>query len=130
MNARTTDAVPSGLSVIRLPPMSVKVYISLPTISESSPIDRSKRRVSSNTGVRISEYPKSPVHFLTVISIACQRSISPGRVSIVPFMACMDSINPIRERENLRHARSYKHIAFKYIYFTLCRSSTMIKMET
>ncbi len=44
-------AVPSGRSVSERPPLSGKVYISLRTMSVASPTPRSKRTVSSNSGV-------------------------------------------------------------------------------
>jgi hypothetical protein len=46
-------AVNSGLSVIRSPPRSSKVYISLVTMSEVSPSVRANTSVNSKTGVVI-----------------------------------------------------------------------------
>ena len=54
MYARATPAVPSGRRVIRSPPLSSKVYISLVTMSEVSPSVRLNTSVNSNTGVVIS----------------------------------------------------------------------------
>ena len=44
-------AVPSGRSVSERSPLSVKVYISLRTMSVASPTPRSNNPVSSNSGV-------------------------------------------------------------------------------
>ena len=54
IRARTTPAVFSGRSVIRSPPRSSKVYISLVTTSEVSPSVRWKTSVNSKIGVAIS----------------------------------------------------------------------------
>ncbi len=54
MTARTTPAVFSGRSVIRSPPRSSKVYISLVTMSEVSPSVRWNTSVNSKIGVAIS----------------------------------------------------------------------------
>ena len=50
----TMPAVASGRSVISSPPRSVKVYISLVTMSVVSPIVRAKTSVNSKIGVAIS----------------------------------------------------------------------------
>ncbi|MNS22201.1 hypothetical protein D3C72_539840 [compost metagenome] len=54
MKARTTPAVFSGRRVILSSPRVVKEYISLPTMSVSSPMPRWNRSVDSKMGVRIS----------------------------------------------------------------------------
>ena len=54
MYERRTDAVFSGRNVNELPSRSENVYISLLTISVSSPTPRAKSAVSSRIGVRIS----------------------------------------------------------------------------
>jgi len=50
MMARTTDGVYSGRRVIDRPPLSVKVYISLVTMSEEAPVPFSNNSVGSMTG--------------------------------------------------------------------------------
>ena len=55
--ALTTPAVPSGLSVILLPPLSSKVYISFCTTSVVSPTPLWKSSVFSKTGTLISLKP-------------------------------------------------------------------------
>jgi len=57
MMALTTDGVYSGRSVTDLPPLSVKVYISLVTISEEAPVPRSNSSVGSKIGARSSRKP-------------------------------------------------------------------------
>ena len=54
MYARAAGAVPSGRRDRLRPPLSSNVYISLPTMSVSSPTLRTKSAVSSTMGVRIS----------------------------------------------------------------------------
>ena len=54
MTARATPAVPSGRSVTSAPLRSVKVYISLVTMSDVSPSVRLKTSENSKIGVAIS----------------------------------------------------------------------------
>ena len=54
MNERAAPAVPSGFKVMERSPLSLKVYISLFTMSVVSPTPRRNSSVCSNTGVRIS----------------------------------------------------------------------------
>ncbi len=54
MMARATDGVYSGRRVTDRPPLSVKVYISLVTMSEVWPVPFSKSSVGSMTGARSS----------------------------------------------------------------------------
>ena len=49
-------AVPSGLKAIFFSFLSLKEYISLLTMSEASPAERTNRLVSSKAGVLISLY--------------------------------------------------------------------------
>ena len=55
--ARTTPAVPSGLKVISSSPLSLKVYISLVTISELSPKVLLNTLENSKIGVDIGLKP-------------------------------------------------------------------------
>ena len=54
LTLRTMPAVASGRSVRFSPPCERKLYISLPTTSVNSPMDRLKRAVCSTMGTRIS----------------------------------------------------------------------------
>ena len=71
MNMRAAPAVPSGLRVMDLPPLSSKVYISFCTISVVSPTPRRNSSVCSMTGVRISLNPKLSQVSLAIFSIYC-----------------------------------------------------------
>src|SRR5258707_12594581 len=93
MYARTTPAVFSGRSV-RLCALSLSararsshVYISLETISVSSPTLRANSAVSSKIGVRISPNPYRANTARAVASTRFQRTVSGGSRSLVPRTA-------------------------------------------
>ena len=84
-NARATPAVPSGLSVMLRLPLSLKVYISLLTISVVSPTPRRKTSVCSNVGVLISLTLNFAATSRAVFSTNCHLYDSCGKTSLVPF---------------------------------------------
>ncbi len=78
------EAVASGRKVKDSPSRSRKVYISLPTMSVVSPMERAKSSVRSRTGMRTSENPKRSNLLLASDSTTSHFSISPGRISLNP----------------------------------------------
>src|ERR1700686_1624298 len=77
-------AVPSGRSVSERPPRSVKVNISLLTMSLPSPTPRTNRSVVSKLGVSMRWNPNRPATTLAAASNAPQYGWSAGRRSCVP----------------------------------------------
>src|SRR5262245_56313115 len=86
MWARTTGAFPSGRNVNDFSSRSSKVYISLETISVSSPTPRANSSVLSKIGVRTSAKPYRSKISRAVFSTRVQSADSGGRISRVPLM--------------------------------------------
>ena len=95
MTLRTTEAVPSGRSVIERPPLSSKVYISFWTMSVVSPTPRRKSSVCSKAGKRISEKPKSAAQPRRTLSRYSQSWLAAGRTSLVPLGMLIRVMNKI-----------------------------------
>ena len=92
--ARTTPAVASGRMVSESPLRSAKVYISLETMSVSSPMDRANNSVRSKMGVRISLKPKALNTSRAVASIKRHLGASGGSRSFMPLTAWMAKMPP------------------------------------
>src|ERR1041385_4845618 len=117
MYARTTPAVFSGRSVRDWPlslaalPRSSHVYISLETMSVSSPTLRENSSVASKMGVRISWKLYSRKTSRAAASTKFQRAVSGGNKSRVPRIAlmAMGGTNSLQARLENRKAHHGGH---------------------
>ena len=87
-----TPAVASGLRVMLLPALSLKVYISFSTMSVVSPTPRENNSVCSKIGRCISLNPKSLITSEAVFTIYAHFHDSEGRMSRVPLGALITAI--------------------------------------
>ena len=85
INARATEAVPSGLRVQDLSPLSRNVYISLLTTSVPSPIPLINNSVISNIGVLISLMDALESCSNKIFSTFCHFINCSGNRSTVPL---------------------------------------------
>ncbi len=118
MKARITGAVPSGLRVMDLPPLSSKVYISFWTMSVSFPTLLSNNSVASKMGVLISTKPKFRTTFFR-LSSSHSHTFESSIMSFVPFI--LDITSFLLQR----FVRTYtpSDIISSYVFFKTLISS-------